>query len=571
MKKKYSVISLTVIMALVGIVPPAQSAIRIGNNSRSYADAYNQVNAMRAQASVNDIAAQPTQNSGVENVTSTTSVTNTGSEITLPVRVANADLAGRIISGDANSPVSYSQLESCSMIYPNGEFAWDGPTVGAGAGGANTCVAVVEMRGYQMGANGSDVVLARANLAAGDTVKCNISEFPEYSYTADAGNIVFPSDSEPTMDDVIQVMNQEQKDNAGLKIAAGALIGALGGNMAGENDIGNSSLLGADKGKLQGTAIGALSGAALMAGNAYAGKVAGDMILSTGVNAAAGSVIGNIAATGESVLRIEDCNIDNRQSRCLWGALATNTPLDPNKDIAYFDITDGETTYVCDANNENCRAEELVAIVLAAYPDMSLDAAIEDAKLEAVLSNSANQFHLERTENSGYTMLPGASSGHVYTKIASAGRIDREIPAMLEITNEKAFGMDQSDWREWKRVYGASATFYMRNANGDATPLPDGTVYTINEFYPMLETADSGSVIDFGNKARLKGTLIGAGAGGAMGAFTAYQGAQDDIQNRWVTAVREYNDSLQKIYCITGDRFLGYYNDDIVIPRMGQY
>ena len=131
--------------------------------------------------------------------------------------------------------------------------------------------------------------------------------------------------------------------------------------------------------------------------------------------------------------------------------------------------------------------------------------------------------------------------------------------------------MDQSDWREWKRVYGASATFYMRNANGDATPLPDGVVYTINEFYPMLETADSGSVIDFGNKARLKGTLIGAGAGGAMGAFTAYQGAQDDIQNRWVTAVREYNDSLQKIYCITGDRFLGYYNDDIVIPRMGQY
>ena len=571
MKKKYSVISLTVIMALVGIVPTAQSAIRIGNNSRSYADAYNQVNAMRAQASVNDIAAQPTQNSGVENVTSTTSATNTGSEITLPVRVANADLAARIISGDANSPVLYSQLESCSMIYPNGEFAWDGPTVGAGAGGANTCVAVVEMRGYQMGANGSDVVLARANLAAGDTVKCNISEFPEYSYTADAGNIVFPSDSEPTMDDVIQVMNQEQKDNAGLKIAAGALIGALGGNMAGENDIGNSSLLGADKGKLQGTAIGALSGAALMAGNAYAGKVAGDMILSTGVNAAAGSVIGNIAATGESVLRIEDCNIDNRQSRCLWGALATNTPLDPNKDIAYFDITDGETTYVCDANNENCRAEEMVAIVLAAYPDMSVDTAIEDAKLEAVLSNSANQFHLERTENSGYAMLPGASSGHVYTKIASAGRIDREIPAMLEITNEKAFGMNQSDWREWKRVYGASATFYMRNANGDATPLPDGMVYTINEFYPMLETADSGSVIDFGNKARLKGTLIGAGAGGAMGAFTAYQGAQDDIQNRWVTAVREYNDSLQKIYCITGDRFLGYYNDDIVIPRMGQY
>ena len=55
-----------------------------------------------------------------------------------------------------------------------------------------------------------------------------------------------------------------------------------------------------------------------------------------------------------------------------------------------------------------------------------------------------------------------------------------------------------------------------------------------------------------------------------MGAFTAYQGAQNDIENRWVTAVREYNDSLQKVYCITGDRFLGYYNDDIYIPALNQ-
>ena len=85
----------------------------------------------------------------------------------------------------------------------------------------------------------------------------------------------------------------------------------------------------------------------------------------------------------------------------------------------------------------------------------------------------------------------------------------------------------------------------------------------------MVDAADGG-IIDLGNKARLKSTLIGAGAGGAMGAFVGYQGAQTDIENRWVTATREYNDSLQKVYCATGNRFLGFYNDTIFIPSLSE-
>ena len=79
-----------------------------------------------------------------------------------------------------------------------------------------------------MGVGGTDAVLARANVATGDTVKCNISDFPEISYTADAGQVTFPADNAPTKDDVINVMNQEQKQNAGLKIAAGLVVGGRG-------------------------------------------------------------------------------------------------------------------------------------------------------------------------------------------------------------------------------------------------------------------------------------------------------------------------------------------------------
>lgn len=567
----------------------ADAAIRVGNASRNYAAGYQQVNVQREQiAAAAAAAAAPV---------ATTQSADT--ETNLPVRVANRELAQKLSRGETDSRVSIATLDSCAMVYPNGEFAWDSPTVGNGAGGASTCVAVVELRGYQMGLDGSDVVLARANLAAGDAVKCNISDFPEFSYTADAAQITFPADHEPTRADVVQVLNAEQKQNAGLRIAAGTVIGGLAGNAAGKNEIGSDSILGGGKHKTTGTIIGALSGAALMASNAYSGKLAGDMILSTGVNAAAGSMIGNIAASGESVLRIEDCkipsvtvakgktttnaNADNKattdatannnanaddkiaepqskNSKCLWGVIRKGTALSGKN--AYYNTGD-ETTLVCESDNTGCKQETLLNIELAAYPNKDIDAAAKEG-FEKITADSTKQFYLTEKNEMKNGINPDNSA--IYARISNATvATGTQMPAMIADVNDKAFGYKRSDWAKLKTDL-SGHTILGRTSSGAGYAL-DGE-YSINDFYPMMVDASDGGIIDFGNKARLKGTLIGAGAGGALGAYAGYQGAQSDIENRWVTAVREYKDSLQKIYCATGKRFLGYYNDEIVIPTM---
>ena len=585
MKATRAIIHYSLFAALIGAMPYcADAAMRVGNNSRSYAQAYQQVNSMR-----NPVQTAQPQTQQMVVVTPSTDVENN-----LPVRVADEELAQEIATQPTDS-AAYDRLTQCAMIYPNGEFAWDSPTIGSGVGGADTCVAVVELRGYQAGPNGEDLVLARANLAAGDRITCNIGSFPESTMiTSAVESFTFPADRAPTMDDVVAQMNQEQKQNAGMKIVAGALIGGLGGNMSGANDPGNDSLLGTDRGKVQNTVIGALSGAALMAGNAYAGKVAGDTILSAGVNAAAGGVVGNMSASGDSVLRIERCEINGESTTCLWGALVTSTAL-PESQTAYYNIDTG-VTYVCDANGNNCNEQDLVSIRLTAFQDKTVDElerdqiietinmdagkqyfmAIENGKISIVSANdatSANSEYADNIDGSRGTFAKIASAGTInidgsrgiFAKIASAGTIDQQIPAMIQMT-DKAFGMTSEDWREWKSANGAGQPIYGRSGNGVAYALSKPG--DINNFYPMMQDATDGSLIDFGNKARLKSTLIGAGVGGALGGFAGYQGAQLDVQNRWVSAVREYEDSLTKVYCVTGDRYLSKYNDAVFIPAI---
>ncbi len=125
--------------------------------------------------------------------------------------------------------------------------------------------------------------------------------------------------------------------------------------------------------------------------------------------------------------------------------------------------------------------------------------------------------------------------------------------------------MKSSDWNKWKKD-NSTAQVVARGAKG--AQVNTTKIYTLENFFPIYKSADDGSIIDFGNKARLKATLTGAGAGGALGAFSAYQGAKTDISNRWTTAVREYEDSLGKVYCITGDRYLTRYNDVFDILSM---
>jgi len=536
MTRKDLIMHYSLFVAMVGIVAggDAFSAVRIGNATKNqyYANQMAQYQAMNQVASTNDIAAS----------------------------------SGNDSARDASS-VGESQLESCQQIYPTGEFEIARPTAGLGMGGAKTCTAVVELRGYQMGQNGGDAVLARANIAAGTTIDCNISAFPETSYTLDAQRVVFPADAEPTVEDVVAVMNQEQKQNAGMKIAAAALVGAIGGNISGRNDVGKDGFIGTDKNKMQNTVIGALGGAAIGAGGAYGGYTGGNMIMSAGINAAAGGVAGNIMAAGDSVLRIEKCGSDS----CLWGYLLKTGDMESDKNY-YVDLTDGKSVMKCNTSNDG-GCEWVNNLVSIKIKDNTEDKILNLEDLDAVKittliqDNHISVYYLEEDLSGTKTMKQESNTtSHQYALINSA-RVDTgpKTPVVLKGFQDSAFGKKTKDWREEKKNFNGSQIYY-RGSDGEIGNQVASA--DIESFFPMYVDSTDGGIVDLGNKARLKSTLVGAGAGGALGAFTAYEGAQSDIDDRWVSAVREYKDSLQKFYCVTGNRFLSYYNDVVIIPNV---
>ena len=611
----------SLLSALVLMPSDSYSAMKISNKSRSYADAYNQVNEVRASVAAPTVTSAHSDDLGVVGKTE-----NSDTGVDLPIRVANQTLASQIARGES-STVTVGQLEKCAAVYPNGEFTWDIPTAGTRGGTGAQCTAVVEMRGYQMGPGGTNLVLARVNVASGDSVKCNISEWPEYSYLPAAGTIEFPNDAEPTVEDVIQVMNQEQKQHAGIKIAAGTVLAAVAGNALGAKEVGKDSMFGANKEKLQSTAIGGLTGAAIMAGNVYGGKVAGDMILSAGVNAAAGGLIGNMAASGDAVLKIENCEYkaDNTAvsgaaivgttatdtdeadtdddakkkdkksgsakkdkksgsgksdasgngQKCLWGVLLKTGQKDDTKEY-FYNIADQET-YECDKEGEeftNCKifAKGTADIFPKGYSKGDKDTNDEEFNLQKIHSagygNTPNNCKLNKNQEMKCSKgKPNTEDTDTFVKIAEFTVVEATEPAMLVGVTDKAFGWKKKDWSKFLEE---NSNAKIMGRGGDGQPVALQEEVKIENFSPMYLDAEDGALIDLGNKARLKGTLIGAGAGGALGAFTAYQGAQDEIQQRWVTAVREYKDSLQKVFCATGDRFLTHYNDLVIIPAAAE-
>lgn len=597
---KYNRLSFLSILIVSGLIPNmSDAAIRITNVSRNKNQSHQQYN--NAPTMPNNAHAYQQLNNQYQAAIPMPVTGQAGAAMQAGgMMAAPADGVGRSVNAPADADGKIIPMEQCSMIYPTGEFTWSVPMMGNGAGGAQTCTAVVEMRAIGAGENGTDAVVARATLAAGDAVRCNIFDFPEHSWLNDAGNVEFPANAEPTVDDVIKVMNQEQKQNAGLKIAAGTVLFGLAGNMAGTNEPGKDGLLGGGKSKTKGTLIGALGGAALMAGHTYGGKIAGDTILSTGVNATAGAVVGNMAASGDAVLRIENCEIPSGgttsdtamvQETCLWGMLVEQQPItitvDSNdlisgkntggdkKYAAFYNLTNDDTV-VCDLydNGEykNCVQQELINITLNAGGETIEQAA--STGFDKVRNATNGIFSYNPATHS---VTQGAPSGEAeYAMISKAYKPGTRRAAMIADVEDKAFGFKRSDWPKLKSQL-SGKTIWGRNNNGQGFALTVAEIGSgddkaanldINNFYPMYVDADDGSLIDFGNKARLKGTLVGAGVGGALGAYSGYQGAMDDVDQRWVAAVREYKDSLQKIYCVTGERFLSYYNDVIMIPNM---
>lgn len=543
----------------------AFAGIRVGNLSRNYAGTYKNVVGLEQQY-YNSIADTP--------------VNTVVADVALPIPVANKELAENIRRGTDDTNIE--TLNNCATIYPDGEFVWDRPTIGRGAGGSPTCVAVVEIRAIGATGNSEYRTVARGKLAAGDMLHCNISDFPPATYLPDITSVVFPADNPPTREDVVRVMNEEQKTKAGLKIAAATVAAGVAGNMVGKSEIGSDSLFGTNDEKLKSTAVGAAIGAALMTASTYSGKVAGDVILHTGVNAAAGGIVGNMMASGDAVLRVEKCTDGGIETTCLWGTLQKtddNIPTDKNY---YYSPDKGDGVIVCDMNNKECKYDgTLVFKHIVGTNNKKITLADVAGKESRVVLSDVTSYTLNEDDPNNKEMRETVGSGAYYPAVV-AKRAGAPSPAVIVGFKDSAFGIKAKDWYNWRGANGKGARICLRDSRGnpykcgdeinadtkDGESADKTTTYDINDFNPIKLEADDGGVVDFSNKARLGSTLKGAGVGGALGGFAGYQGAQSDIEDRFVQATREYNDSLEKFYCGTGRKFLSFYNDEVIIPQM---
>ena len=577
MTKTINKISLFSLIVACFSTLPAQARINVRNN-RTYAEAYNQVNAMRQQGQY----------------ANTIEATTASATASLPVAVDDKKLAEEILNNTSES-VTMTDLDACAMIYPGGVFKWGIPESGIRRNPTKQCMAVVELRD----ANTKEI-LATTTLASGDTMKCNVDEFPEiyYSYNLKYGKVSVPADQAPTMDDVIAVMNEEQKQNAGLKIAAATLIGGVAGNLLGPKQAGSSEFMGmgGGTGRIISTVAGAAGAAGIEAASSYSGKVAGDTIKSTAVNATAGMLVGNMAAgmSGSgSVLTTVKCAVDGTEYDCIpvkQQKIGDEIKTDAN--TIYLIKHDGTEIRKCKLNNGK--------ITLKYTQDNSTNdsCTIESPKMNIIVAKKAFKAHDPKAKLSDYasavykrntsaqsdndilfsaeSSFSGNPDDNTYYKIDSANIIDSSSPAYAVFSHLpiKASGYTEKDWNEENvstPIDGATLVgYYRRLTDGTAkevinTTSTEGKTY---KFKPLSRDATDGALIDLSNQARTKATLIGTAAGGALGGFSAYQGATTEVQERWVTATREYNDSLTNFVCMTGDRFLAKYNDYMEIPEM---
>lgn len=598
MKNKICKISLfsAILACLVGQDALARVNVK-KTGAGNYASAYNQVNAVRQQAAYMEEQ---------QYLATTASATDT-----LPVAVDDPELA-RSIMNNTSTMVSAVDLDNCSMIYPNGVFKWGVPESGIRKTPAQQCIAVVELRDAN-----SNNVLATTTLAAGDSLKCNIDSFPEAGWQNALGQVELPADEAPTMADAEAALNQEQKQNAGIKIAAAALVGGLAGNFLGPKEAGNNKMLGTGKGQLTGTAIGAVSAAGIMAASTYSGKVAGDTIKSTAVNAAAGAVVGNMAAGasgGEAVLEIKKCKIKPAGSAST-GTDAQSKDASSSQSEIELDCIPGKLRksgeselyrYTQDATEVHVinYKGEVRTITLNAgtindeytnKPSDFLTNMYIGGKAKSEMKNTdwenlsvCYRYNPEADKNEpkwSYVSsnCTGKQNDPNVFYIIDSGNMGQDIRAYAVFDthiSDKMFGWKLSDWEGFQQQYQPSA-YYQRNSDGSVGSFIEYRIAidkTTNQevqnksdqlnFRPVGRDAEDGGLVDMTNKARMKGTLTGAGVGGALGGFTGYQGAKQEVIERWEAATREYNDSLTNFYCATGKRFLSSYNSYAEIPSM---
>lgn len=554
MRERICKISLFSILLACASVMPVDAAVKTKNSSRAYAPAYQAVNALRAQ-----------QEYYAEN--------QAAAVAQLPVMVTDEKLANSIVNGEAGAP-SLSELEACSMIYVNGNFKWGRPE--SGINHDPQCIAVVELRDAN-----SNALLASTTVAAGQSIKCNIDSFPSGSYNMSAlSKIELPADNAPTMEDVIAVMNQEQKQNAGLKIAAGAIIAGVAGNLLAPKDTSKDTSgkipLGTGKTQLIDTAIGAAAGAGIMAASSYSGKIAGDTIKSTAVNAASGMIIGNMMAGvngGDGVIAITKCSVNNIEHDCVVGKYQTyGDPLSYQDSEFYIVKLDNSSCSsglkkctTSDNGETKCTSEsggiDKVQIKTVNDKEDSVDC----QKAKQMAEDQADQFEIwSTTDNKTFTKGSAGDGANNYYVIYSAATVThtKHAYAVFNEPLKKAFG-----YKTWEELSSKKPKIYHRYGGGGVGDLIEDDDAVAN-FKPDSREADDSGLVDLSNQARAKGTIVGTAAGGALGGFAGYQGAQSEVSERWTSALREYEDSLSNFVCTTGGRFLSKYNDYADIPAL---
>lgn len=545
-------------------VMPGDAAVKTKNSNRSYASGYQQVNAMRYQQEYMDTASYATTASATAN---------------LPVAVDDQNLANAILNNE--STVNVSELEACSMIYPNGVFKWAIPESGVRKNPTSQCVAVVNL----IDAN-TNAVLATTTLAAGDTMKCNVDSFPVSGMIADLrfGKIEVPADAMPTEEDVIAVMNEEQKQNAGLKIAAGAIIAGVAGNLLAPKEAGAKQgkiPLGTGATQLRDTAIAAAAGASIMAASTYSGKLAGDTIKSTAVNAASGMLVGNMLAGangGDSIVATTKCTIGNSKAEydCIIGNIEQISDETDWQTSEKVYLTSGENAPIleCNTSFKDCSPKAGLRLL-----DIKVEAEGNNGPflLKDVLKNESDKRRRtvkytekkdDTSNNAGskeFEKYASGSADKFYFKIVDGTKTTgKKTRAYAVFVNgalpKKAFGLQTED------IDFTKANFYYRNSDGTVgEKIADGND-SKNRFTASSRDAEDGGLIDLSNEARAKGTIVGTAAGGALGGFAGYQGAKDEITERLLAAQREYEDSLTNFVCMTGARYLAPYNGYAEIP-----
>lgn len=588
MREKICRLSLfSFILAIVAAMP-ADAAVKTKNSNRTnYAGAYNQVAAISQQQIYDQQQVVTGDN--------------------LPVAVDDSNLADAIANNASTTTVD--DLEKCSMTLIGGNFKWGVPESGRLRNGEPRCLVVVDLREAD-----SQEILATTTLAVGDTMDCNIDSFPRSGWRTSVSRereIELPADNPPTMEDVIAVMNQEQKQNAGVKIAAGALIAGVAGNLLGPKAANDKKTLGVGKSRLISTAVGATAGAGIMAASTFSGKVAGDTIKSTAVNAASGMVVGNMmagASSGDSVVAITKCSVGEgaaaTERDCVIGkieSIGDDVYKQINKDECFYIINKARSVRQCSKQckcgnstentctnscGQECSGDDeplvckpvstsLLQIELAGANNKSDKSFDSIFKKDGTVNNSSYEdlarYVPDKDTNGVQNAFKEAgndtTNNEMFFKISNAkmGTGKKSAYAVFEsgTAPKKMFGYKISEWDELAK---SGVTYWNRNSDGS---VGDKIEFKSESqvFTPSSRDADDGELVDLNNQARLKATLVGAGTGGALGGLSGYEGAKSEVQERYAEELRNYEESLSKFMCSTGNKYIVRYNDPVLIKE----